>query len=203
MQKIYYTRAHHHGLRRMYTPPVDHDIPLADYPPTFADLRDRVEAAFASLAALGCDVEVSDADIEVAHNALQGGKVPSDVLLSSPGTIVHIKALLSAYDQAVVESAAQIRTFVTNKLLLETESPDPRIRIKALELLGKISDVGLFTEKTEITMRHRPTEELEQLLRERLMRTLTPEEVRPPAYTDAAAPRSLEVDEVFGDAESS
>ncbi len=39
-------------------------------------------------------------------------------------------------------------------------------------MLGKISDVGLFTDKTEVTMRHRPTEELEQLLRERLMKTI-------------------------------
>jgi hypothetical protein len=77
-----------------------------------------------------------------------------------------------------VESAAQIRTFVTNRLLLETESPDPRIRLRALEMLGKISDVGLFTEKTEVTMRHRPTEELEQLLRERLTRVINPEDAR-------------------------
>jgi hypothetical protein len=47
--------------------------------------------------------------------------------------------------------------------------------MRSLELLGKISDVGLFTDKTEITMRHRPTEELEQLLRERLTRVINAE----------------------------
>jgi len=180
----------------MYTPNIDTDIPLAEYPPTFEDLRARVDAAFASLAELECDVEVSDEDIETAREVLQSSKRPGEVLLSSPGTIVHLKAILSEYDKAVVESAAQIRTFVTNKLLLETESPDPRIRIKALELLGKISDVGLFTEKTEITMRHRPTEELEQLLRERLLKTLDADGP-PPAYTDPAQPLELSVDDVF------
>ena len=40
------------------------------------------------------------------------------------------------------------------------------------DLQARISDVGLFTDKTEVTMRHRPTEELEQLLRERLMKTI-------------------------------
>ena len=179
----------------MFTPQVDYDIPLADYPPTFQDLTARVDAAFAALANLGADVEVSDEDIATAHEVLQGNGRPKEVLLSSPGAIVHIKAILSEYDKAVVESAAQIRTFVTNKLLLESESPDPRIRIKALELLGKISDVGLFTEKTEITMRHRPTEELEQLLRERLLRTLDAEEV--PAHVDPARPIELNVDAVF------
>lgn len=180
----------------MYTPQIDFDIPLADYPPTFADLQARVDAAFAALSELQADVLVTDDDIEAAHEALNSPGNPKEVLLSSPGAIVHIKAILSEYDKAVVESAAQIRTFVTNRLLLETESPDPRIRIKALELLGKISDVGLFTEKTEITMRHRPTEELEQLLRERLLKTLDAD-TPTPAYTDPAQPLTLDVDEVF------
>ena len=180
----------------MYTPQIDFDIPLADYPPTFADLQARVDAAFAALSELQADVLVTDDDIEAAHEALNSPGNPKEVLLSSPGAIVHIKAILSEYDKAVVESAAQIRTFVTNRLLLETESPDPRIRIKALELLGKISDVGLFTEKTEITMRHRPTEELEQLLRERLLKTLDAD-TPAPAYTDPAQPLTLDVDEVF------
>lgn len=160
----------------MYTPQIDTDIPLADFPPTFSDLSARVDAAFAALSELQADVEVTNDDQEAARAVVTGDKRPTEVLLSSPGTIVQIKAILSEYDKAVVESAAQIRTFVTNKLLLESDSPDPRIRIKALELLGKISDVGLFTEKTEITMRHRPTEELEQMLRERLTRTLDAEE---------------------------
>lgn len=186
----------------MYTPTIDTDVPLADYPPTFEDLRDRVEAAFASIAHLGHDVLVSDDDIATARKVLAAGKVPTEVELSSPGTIVHIKAILTEYDKTVVESAAQIRNFVTNKLILETESPDPRIRIKALELLGKISDVGLFTEKTEITMRHRPTEELEQLLRERLMKTLDGDSMVRPAYEDAAAPRELDISEAFTDPEA-
>ena len=162
----------------MYTPRIETDIPLADYPPTFNDLQERVDAAFASLAELGDDIPVSDDDIENARKIIASAKKPNDMALSSPGVVVHIKAILSEYDKVVVESAAQIRTFVTNRLLLETESPDPRIRLRALEMLGKISDVGLFTEKTEVTMRHRPTEELEQLLRERLTRVINPEEAR-------------------------
>jgi hypothetical protein len=162
----------------MYSPPIDTEIPLADYPPTFEDLQSRVDAAFASLADLGDDIPVSNDDIEMARKIIARNKKATDANLSSPGVIVHIKAILSEYDKVVVQSAAQIRTFVTNRLLLETESPDPRIRLRALEMLGKISDVGLFTEKTEVTMRHRPTEELEQLLRERLTRVVNPEPAR-------------------------
>jgi poly(A) polymerase Pap1 len=89
--------------------------------------------------------------------------------------VVYLQSLLAEYDKVVIRSAQQIRTYVTNKLIAESASADARIRLKSLEMLGKISDVGLFTDKTEITMRHRPTEELEQLLRERLTKVLEAE----------------------------
>jgi len=183
----------------MYTPVIDTDIPLVDFPPTFQDLTERVNSAFASLTELGHDIEVSDEDIDNARAIVTGAKPATESMLSSPGTIVHIKAILSEYDKAVVESGAQIRTFVTNKLLLESENPDPRIRMKALELLGKISDVGLFTEKTEITMRHRPTEELEQLLRERLTKIIEAEPMPTPSYMDPERPIALDPNELDDD----
>ena len=155
---------------------IDTGIPYADYPPTFEDLAERVNAAFNSLAEV-CDegVDVTDEDIEAARGVFSGHTPATPAILSSPGTVVHLKALLDEYDHSVVQSAAQIRRYVTNKLLLESSNADPRIRLRSLELLGKISDVGLFTEKSEVTLRHRPTEELEQLLRERLMKTLEAE----------------------------
>ena len=160
----------------MQYPVIDTDIPYASYPPTFADLQERINAAFNSLAEIADDVEVSDTDIATAHSIFTGTQRATETMLSSPGTIVHLKAVLDEYDKVVIQSAAQVRTYVTNKLILDSTNPDPRVRLKCYELLGKISDVGLFTDKTEITMRHRPTEELEQLLRERLMKTLEADE---------------------------
>lgn len=168
----------------MQYPVIDTDIPYAPYPPTFEDLQARINAAFNSLAEICDDIEVSDRDISDAHAVFTGTRPPTESMLSSPGTIVHIKSLLDEYDKVVIQSAAQLRTYVTNKLILDSANPDPRIRIKCYELLGKISDVGLFTDKTEITMRHRPTEELEQLLRERLMKTIESDDnayIAPPA----------------------
>lgn len=156
----------------MQFPDVDLDIPYATYPPTFEDLQARVTAAFNSLAEISDSVLVTDEDKAAARAVVKGEIAADDTLLSSPGTIIQIKAILDEYDREVVQSAKQIRTYVTNRLLLDSTHPDPRIRLKCYEMLGKISDVGLFTEKTEVTMRHRPTEELEQLLRERLMKTI-------------------------------
>ena len=110
--------------------------------------------------------------MSILFSEKQPGQLASDKDLASPQVVVYLQGLLSEYDKTVVKSAAQLRTYVTNKLLVESDNADPKIRMRSLELLGKISDVGLFTDKTEITMRHRPTEELEQLLRERLTRVI-------------------------------
>ena len=164
----------------MYTPVIDYDIPLADYSPTFESLETRVAAAMAALVDtnnLPAPNEIDEKDKHKAREVFLGNELASDQDLASPGMVVYLQSLLSEYDTVVVKSAQQMRTYVTNNLLKETANPDPRIRMKSLELLGKISDVGLFTDKTEITMRHRPTEELEQMLRERLTKVLEAEVV--------------------------
>jgi hypothetical protein len=43
-----------------------------------------------------------------------------------------------------------------------------------LELLGKISDVGLFAEKTEITVTHQTTDDIKDRLRSKLTRLINP-----------------------------
>jgi hypothetical protein len=173
----------------MYQPVIDYDVPLANYSPTFESLETRVAAAMSALVdtnSLPAPNEISDEDKEKARSVFSGNALASDEDLSSPGMVVYLQSLLSEYDQVVIKSAQQIRTYVTNKLIMDSANADPRIRLKSLEMLGKISDVGLFTDKTEITMRHRPTEELEQMLRERLTKVLEAEVVDNTAKPDRA-----------------
>jgi hypothetical protein len=54
---------------------------------------------------------------------------------------------------------------------------DARIRMKALELLGKISNVGLFTDRTEITVNNRSTVELEESLRDKIRKLVDKQNV--------------------------
>ena len=63
-------------------------------------------------------------------------------------------------------------------MLLETENPDAKVRIRALELLGKMSDVSLFAEKSEITVTHQSTDDLRSKLREKLERLIKVEDNR-------------------------
>jgi hypothetical protein len=82
----------------------------------------------------------------------------------SSGPLGQINNLLTAYDKRVVDDPAQIRYYATNRLLELTDDPDVKIRIKALELLGKVADVGLFADRTEITIKDKTTRDLEQEL---------------------------------------
>ena len=94
----------------------------------------------------------------------------------TPPSLVLTSNILKEFGHNIAESATQIRHLVTNKLIEETENPDPRVRIRALELLGKISDVGLFTEKTEITITHQTTDDLKENLRAKLAKLVNPNE---------------------------
>ena len=86
----------------------------------------------------------------------------------TPAALRALDVQLKKFSHNIIEDASQVRNYVTNKLIEESENPDPRIRIKALELLGKISDVGLFAEKREVTVTHKSNDELRDALRQKL-----------------------------------
>lgn len=157
-------------------------IPPDDMP--YATLQERVQAACKTIEELvmhGLDPETMHAteeDTKVAQDLLlahaedddktRQSVTPGKLATLKPAIILQLDEMLGEFSHSVVKNAVQIRTFVTNKLLLEASNPDPRVRIRALELLGKISDVGLFTERSEVTINHRSTEDLRKSLREKL-----------------------------------
>jgi len=93
--------------------------------------------------------------------------------LNTPATVQHLYMMLSEYDHKVVEEAVQLRRYITNKLLEDTNLPDPRHRLRALELLGKVSDVGLFADKTEITVKNVSADDLQEQIRSKLHKLLS------------------------------
>ena len=173
------------------------------------DLKDRVEAAANTAKELenhGLDIEPTQEDKDVTakiSTAYSGdpettSKKVNNKKLSTvtPASIVMTHGILKEFGRSVVESSKQIRDLVTNKLLIESENPDPRVRIRALELLGKISDVGLFSEKSEITVTHQSTDDLREKLRQKLAKLVNPEEeVEDAVLIDG---KSIDVDEELG-----
>lgn len=94
----------------------------------------------------------------------------------TPAVLRETHKILDEFGRQVVDSAVTVRHLVTNKLILETDNPDARVRMKALELLGKMSDVGLFTEKSEVTITHQTTDDLKEKLRRKLQKLTAPKE---------------------------
>jgi len=87
-----------------------------------------------------------------------------------PAAVMLTAEILKNFGHEIVTDAVKVRHLVMNKLVQESENPDPRIRIRALELLGKITDVGLFTDRSEVTVTHQTTEDLREKLREKLLK---------------------------------
>jgi hypothetical protein len=132
----------------------------------------------------GIDLEPTKADkdtaaaivTEAASDPDKADKrvVPKKAATMTPASLILTSTILKNYAHAVVENSKQLRHLVTNKLIVETENPDPRVRIRALELLGKISDVGLFADKTEITVTHQTTDDIKERLRSKLTKLINP-----------------------------
>lgn len=174
----------------------------------YVDLRERAEAACRSIELLqdhGLEVPAETSEDKEVAAALTSAYAVNPQATSqkannvntsalTPPSLQNIRTYLDEYGRAVVNHAVELRHTVTNRLIEESINPDPRIRIRALELLGKISDVGLFTDRTEITITHQTTDELRLKLRAKLQRL-----VNPPAIQDAEV--ILEGDIIDVDAE--
>jgi hypothetical protein len=69
----------------------------------------------------------------------------------TPESVKRIVGMLANYDWQFVDEAHRLRGFIVTKLVEEAEAhPDAKVRLRALELLGKVTDVGLFSERIEI-----------------------------------------------------
>lgn len=136
-----------------------------------------------------------------AFNAVNNGIEATDkqrealLKLKTPGAVRHLTGMLVAYDWEFVEQAKELRSYVVAKILEETKHPDPRIRLKALQMLGNVTEIGSFTERVEITKRDASEEELTKRLKERLQALLSPQnvvDVGPAAQEPAALVASPE-----------
>lgn len=159
--------------------PTSHDIPLIqDVQGTPAEIAARAEAFFRTaefLSESGAEIEVGEDDRAEARAIFNDGGTTPNVVPSTSAVAIHLKALITEYDHRVLESNIQARTYIVNRLLdisnpNKAEPAKPNEQLKALELLGKVSEIGLFTERIEVNINNKSTEELETELVETLSR---------------------------------
>ena len=88
--------------------------------------------------------------------------------LDLPEEIKTAVGMVTAYQWKFIEQAEELRSMSVAKIVKETDHPDARIRLKALELLGKVTEVALFTDRVTIKNEDVTDEELDARIKEKL-----------------------------------
>ncbi len=176
------------------------------------DLAERAEAACDTANLLtehGLVLSFDDVDAQIATTLAKSyAKDPEKTSHAvsnnrtahlTPASLVQVSELLKEFGQLVAHEAAEIRNLVTNKLLIETANPDPKVRLKALELLGKMSSVDLFTDRKEVTITHESPSALNSKLRQKLERLRTLKQNASGEYEEVVLDNGLvDVDKELG-----
>lgn len=159
-------------------PNLDKPIPVQAQPQTGKTYEDRLKVAGNTamlLKELGADDDLSDEEREQARQMIEKLK-PADSKPSTPSeeedkaknynVALAIGTYLNEYEKQIVADKVQVRTVVINRLMEISKNDDDKVALKALELLGKASD--LFTERSEITITHKTSDELKAAIKERI-----------------------------------
>lgn len=153
--------------------PVPFDLSDEDFD-SFADKLASVGNTAELLEQLGAPIESSKENLEeeaaLLDAAIDNQKVTP--LTKSLPAALGAAAFLRAYGQGRAMDANQVRTALTNKLLEIADCGEIKYELKAIELLGKHSDVGLFTDRSEINVNYNSPESLEKAITERVKRLL-------------------------------
>ena len=130
------------------------------------------------LGAVDTDTKADELDTQHARKAFANivSATPDEITHTSlaqvktPQAVRHLVTMLTAYDWEFVERAKELRGYTVAKILEECENPSASIRLKALALLGKVTEVGLFTDKIEVKKTEMSDAEIDSKIKEKLNR---------------------------------
>ena len=165
-----------------YEPPIEDGrgiLPLADATPE--QLLAAQQGTADWLAAVGApttantDAQVAATQAQQAFTALTTATPTPEqnaalLRLKTPPAVQHLVGMLTAYDWAFVEQAKELRGYAVSQILEETKNPDARLRLRALELLGRVTEVALFTDRVEVKKTMVNDDELDAKIKEKLAR---------------------------------
>lgn len=142
--------------------------------------------------AMGAPLEITEEDAErekqLLEAALRSKKIES---FQTPTTAFAAAGFLRTYGSQLALDVASARSAITHKLMELANCGDPKFELKALELLGKHSDIGLFTSRSEVTINYKNPEDLENAIKERVKRLLNADVVD-------VTPLTMNLDEELG-----
>jgi hypothetical protein len=138
-----------------------------------------------SLGSPDTQTAISDLEQKAARSAFnavvtqEAGSHHKLAQLQTPAAVRHLVGMLTAYDWEFVQQAKELRGYTVAKLVEETQSTNANIRLKALGLLGKVTEVGLFTDKIEVKKTDLTEEEIDRKLKEKLAKFMDVTDVTP------------------------
>lgn len=157
-------------------PTKDHPIPydLSEEKPATLIEEIAVAGNTAELQVeMGASLDISEGDVVKEQELLRAvAEANKPANLTNQTTAFAAAAFLRTYGAQLAMDAAQARSAITNKLMEIADCGDPRYELKALELLGKHSDIGIFTERSEITINYKSPEELEKAIKDKVKNLL-------------------------------
>jgi hypothetical protein len=165
-------------------PDKDHPIPESlkdEVGDTFQEDVNIAANTAVLLDGLGMPYELSEEDamrakelFEDVENRKRTPKATKELRqeLTNPGVVMALSEYIGEYGKVVVANAVETRNLIQNRLLQISQCGDVKHELKALELLGKMSDVGAFTEKSELVITHKSSDELHAAIKEKINRLL-------------------------------
>lgn len=107
-------------------------------------------------------------ELAVNPEATEASQRQALIEIKTPEAVRHLVGMLSAYDWEFVNQARELRGYVVAQILEETKHPDAKVRLKALQMLGNVTEVAAFTERVEVKQTKVDEAELNERLQEKL-----------------------------------
>jgi hypothetical protein len=78
--------------------------------------------------------------------------------------------MLVAYDWEFVQQAKELRATQWPKSLKKPSTPTQRFRLRALDMLGRVTEVALFTDRVEVKKTDLTDAEIEAKIKDKISR---------------------------------
>lgn len=177
------------------TPSEDHKVPFdlePDEPSNFMEEMTVAANTAEMLEQLGAPLEVDPVTFDREKALIEAvARKKASEPLKNYSTALAATGFLKTYGQNIAFDVGQVRAALTNKLLEIANCGEIKYELKALELLGKHSDISLFTERSEITINYNSPDALEAAIKERVKRLLN-------AQVIDMTPAGMDLDEELG-----
>jgi hypothetical protein len=174
-----------------------------EHPADVIDAQVNTTEWLKGLGAADTDTVVTQAEVQAARASFTNlvSAAPAEIThehltqIKTPAAVQHLVGMLTAYDWEFVHQARELRGYTVAKLLEECENPNANIRLKALGLLGKVTEVGLFTDKIEVKKTDLTDEEIDKKLKDKLAKFMNVTDAEPIEDIEVSTPSPVIPDE--------